>query len=243
MHTGKSLTSLRLDNLSMINGFHNIALGANILYLQVQTASGAWTPFQVTIPVGVYTFTTFKVALEAALTGVVADGATLTTNETTLSATLAFTGENVAGAFIRFLSLSEIRALTNHTRSLNEVLGVAFESTDVVATIGAHEFSAGMFNISGPKFAVITSSDLAPAVGALGMTGSLDALCVIPITVGPGEALHYSAVTAGAGLHYPSHDGTLSELHFRVQDEFGSELSMPDNCDLVMNFTFIFQHK
>lgn len=154
------------------------------------------------------------------------------------------------GAGNRPLSVSEAKTASQRSDgecSLNELLGIA-HTADGVLVQGASllegvQYSAVHIpNLTGQKYILLCCHETSPGRGYVAsITAPISLVCCIPIKCSYGESGVYEPPESGVATTILDHTASPRMLTFTLLNEFGVELVMPSQAEVLVNLTFIYQ--
>lgn len=207
-HTIQSIKRVVVKQISIPNVFYNIYEANRYLTYKVGV-----TDKTISIPEGQYTYDLFKVALEAEM---VAEGVSITLDSLTSRVTLAQTTP------IEYYGVEDGKS----SNGLAEVLGLIEGSGALVSSYTG----TGIINLSGIQEVYIASLQLAHGNNLISSdTLSEPVICVVPMTGGFGEVVHYvSSHEELDEIQYPRHHSgkSLQNIDIRVLDKYGNLLNL-----------------
>ena len=239
--TGLSLGSVSLSSCMYTNMLANVPEPFNRYWWQ-ETDGGPAQSFS--IPPGHYTRDTLVAQMiedspQTAACTILdsADGTILLSHSGAGARALSVVGAKRA--------LDAERPRPDSVCSLNELLGLPTSDSDTLA-VGDFGNDTWAYrttpNLTGQKYMLLCCHETSPGRGYVaGLAAPISLTAAIPITCAYGETGMYEPNETGTTTTILDHTSSPRMLTFQLLNEFGVELSMPPNADVIVNLTFIYQ--
>ena len=239
-----------VDSVVVGHAFFPINNSNNVVRIRIRSSASLpvqFTDHKVLLDEGGPTFPSVAQELTTKLSGLTSSTISVSWNPTTFRFVFQQSGANTFGFHI--LSDEELKTvpfsddggtaqIVANPKSANKILGIVSASDPLVGS-DAYGYSINATHGVAVLLRVHSLRIVCQRLGqnTLSERGSYGTIAKLPLTEGFGEL--EAARESGSVDHlWMPVEGTLKRLFFEVQDEHGTELSLPDSCPISFTIAF-----